>query len=257
MRAIKELGQNFLINPSIAAAIAGFANLTPGDRVWEIGPGMGILTGELIERGAKLTAFELDRRMEEPLIEKYGERFELVMQDILKLDWQEQINQEPARIKLVANIPYQITSPLLNLIERHHQSFETIVLMVQREVAHRLAGSPNNKDYGLMTIKLQLIFDIKLLLDVGREEFDPVPRVDSAVISLAQRKDPPLIKNPLKFRQIATVAFAHRRKTMRNNLLALIPRERVAILEQSSGIDLSRRGETLSEAEFIILSDHI
>lgn len=257
MKAIKELGQNFLTNPSIAAAIAGFALINPGDKVWEIGPGTGILTGELLRRGARLTAFELDRRMQDILTERYGKSLELVMQDILRVDWNERIAQEEGKIKLVANIPYQITSPLLNLIERHHESFETIVLMVQKEVAHRLAATPDNKDYGLMTIKMQLIFDIKLLLDVGREQFEPVPRVDSAVISLVKRKDPPLIKHPDKFRQIATVAFAHRRKTLRNNLLALIPRERVAIVEQSSGIDLSRRGETLSEAEFIILSDHI
>ncbi|MDZ4182670.1 MAG: rRNA adenine dimethyltransferase family protein, partial [Candidatus Cloacimonadaceae bacterium] len=115
MKAIKELGQNFLTNPSIAAAIAGFASINPGDKVWEIGPGTGILTGELLRRGARLTAFELDRRMQDILTERYGKSLELVMQDILRVDWNERIAEEEGKIKLVANIPYQITSPLLNL----------------------------------------------------------------------------------------------------------------------------------------------
>ncbi len=255
VRALKALGQNFLIDKSIASDIAALANITPADRIWEIGPGTGILTRELLTTGACLTAFELDTRLEDGLRSEFGPALDLRMQDILQANWPQLIEEQKQQIKLVANIPYHITSPLLALLESHHRHFSVIVLMLQKEVAERVCASAGSKAYGLLSIRMQLIFDTSLCLQVGREKFDPVPNVDSAVIKLISRRETPQINDPDRFHRIIRAAFSHRRKTLRNNLLCLFSREQLDAMQTRSGIDLNRRGETLSEAEYITLCD--
>jgi len=255
--AIKALGQNWLNDPEIAGQIADLAQIEPYDRVWEIGPGTGILTRELHSKGADITAFELDKRVEHSLLELFPNRFELRMQDVLSANWSELIGAKQGSIKLVANIPYHITSPLLALLERYSSHFCKVVLMLQKEVAERLCATAGSKAYGLLSLRIQLYFDAQLALHVSRDKFTPIPNVDSAVLVLTPRLDPPLLKDPKLFHRIITAAFAHRRKTLRNNLLPIYNREQLANLEHRSGIDLSRRGETLSEAEFITLCDSI
>lgn len=257
MRPLKALGQNFLTSPEIASDIVSQAGISAADTVWEIGPGKGILTRALLARGCSLTAFELDSRLAQPLQEEFGDSVKLVLGDILQVDWTDELSHYSHQIKLVANIPYQITSPLLSLLERHNQHFEHIVLMVQKEVAERICAPPGKKDYGVMTLRLRRLFDSQILIQVGREHFDPVPAVDSAVISLKPRAIPPLIPDLKKYLLLIRLAFAHRRKTLRNNLGSLADKARLEAAQTSSGIDLSRRGETLSEAEFILLSQHI
>ncbi|HRY83904.1 MAG TPA: 16S rRNA (adenine(1518)-N(6)/adenine(1519)-N(6))-dimethyltransferase RsmA [Candidatus Cloacimonadota bacterium] len=257
MKALKELGQNFLIDPSIASAIADAGEIIPGESVWEIGPGKGILTTQIIQRGARLMAFELDRRLEDPLKTLFGDQLNLLRADVLRVDWNELLAQEPEHIKLIANIPYQITSPLLSRLETHHTSFSRIVLMLQKEVAERLTASVGTKAYGLMTLRLQLLFEIRIALQVPREMFDPVPGVDSAVIVMSPRIDPPRLQNPAVFHQLIHHAFMHRRKTFRNNLMQMLSKLEIAALEKHSKLDLTRRGETFSEAEFIRLCDII
>lgn len=255
MKAIKELGQHFLIDPAIASDIADLGEIQPGERVWEVGPGPGILSAEIISRNAKLEAFELDRRMASILRERFGDKIDLVLIDILKLNWAQQIQQGKSPLKIIANIPYQITSPLLYMIQEHHEHFHHVVLMVQKEVALRLSAKPGIKEYGPLTIKLGLCFDISTAFMVGRQSFDPIPKVDSAVIVLRIRRDPPAIADPACFAKVLTAAFAHRRKTLRNNLLPLLGKEKSQALEQLSGIDFNRRAETLDETEFIRLGD--
>lgn len=257
MKALKELGQNFLIDSGIASAIADAGEIQAGDPVWEIGPGKGILTSQILQRGAKLTAFELDRRLEEPLKLQFGDSLKLLRADVLRVDWNELLATEPGTVKLIANIPYQITSPLLSLLEKHQSRFSRIVLMLQKEVAERLTASVGTKAYGLMTLRQQLLFDISILLQVPREMFDPVPGVDSAVIVMTPRLDPPRLQNPALFHQLIHHAFMHRRKTFRNNLMQMLSKLEIAALEKHSKLDLTRRGETFSEAEFIRLCDII
>ena len=254
MRPIKSLGQNFLTQPEIATRIVELAEVAACDRVWEIGPGHGILTRALLKTGCLLKAFELDRRLEAPLREEFGNSVDLVFGDILRLDWVKELASECRPIKLVANIPYNITSPLLSLLERHHERFQSATLMLQKEVAERVTARPGTKAYGVMTLRLKRIFDASILLQVGREHFAPVPQVDSAVVSLKPRADKPLIPDLEKYLALIDLAFAHRRKTLRNNLLSHYDHDRIAGLQDQSGIDLKRRGETLSETEFITLS---
>ncbi len=254
MKAIKELGQHFLTDGSIADAIVDLADIHNGEHVWEIGPGPGILSAALLARGAKVRAFELDKRMAEILASRFQTNFSLVLKDILKVDWTAELAAYPAPIKLVANIPYQITSPLLYMLEEHSASFQCIVLMLQKEVAERLSAKPGKKSYGLLTLRLGLKYDTQIKIMVGKEYFDPVPKVDSAVVLMRPRAILASIGHPDVFHKVITAAFAHRRKTLRNNLIPLVGKNHMAALE-ACGIDLGKRAETISEADFIRLSD--
>jgi 16S rRNA (adenine1518-N6/adenine1519-N6)-dimethyltransferase len=257
VKAIKELGQHFLIDASVAADIADLGQLSPKDRVWEIGPGLGILTAEILKRDAVLEAFELDSRMAKVLNERFPQQIDLQIIDILKLDWEQQLFRGPRPLKLLANIPYQITSPLLYKLEEHHSNFSVIVMMIQKEVAERLCADPGKKIYGPLTLRLGLKYDIKTAFMVGKEYFEPVPKVDSAVIVMTPRPNAPQIKNPKAFHKLVITAFAHRRKTLKNNLLPWIGKDRMQKLAAQSDLDFGRRAETLSEKDFICLSDHI
>jgi 16S rRNA (adenine1518-N6/adenine1519-N6)-dimethyltransferase len=257
LKPLKELGQNFLNDSSIAAEIAALADLKHGERIWEIGPGKGILTNEILAYDVDLTAFELDRRLEQPLKERFGNKLNLIRSDVLRVNWQELLDQSPQNVKLVANIPYQITSPLLSRLEEHRARFDKVVLMVQKEVAERLTAKVGTKDYGLMTIRMQLVFDIEIGLQVNRVFFDPAPNVDSAVIVMRPRQDSPRHRDPELFYRLIHHAFQHRRKTLRNNLLHMMTKLQLAALEKQSRFDLTRRGETFSETEFIDLCDLI
>lgn len=257
MKALKELGQHFLKSSSLAAAIAELGDLQAGDRVWEIGPGKGILTDELLKYPIRLRAFELDRRLYEDLESQYRDRVDFVFKDVLRADWPELIALDKPPLKLIANIPYQITTPLLSLLEKHHDDFARVVLMVQKEMGERLAALAGTKSYSPLTIRLKLNYGISLALNVPRTEFEPEPKVDSVVIVMSPRPDKPLIKEPKLFGQVLDAAFAHRRKNLANNLLPLLGKERFMALQQSTELDFKRRGETLEEAEFIRLSELI
>jgi 16S rRNA (adenine1518-N6/adenine1519-N6)-dimethyltransferase len=256
-RPIKSLGQHFLIHEEIAERMVSEAGINDRDCVWEIGPGKGILTGQLLRTGCNLIAYELDKRMCQILQTGIDPPFELINQDILKINWETEIAKSPEQIKLVANIPYNITSPLLYLLEKHHLSFSRIVLMIQKEVAQRICAEPGTKAYGVMTLRLKRIFDAGILFIVTKDHFDPPPEVDSAVICLEPRKIQPKISDVKKYLLLISLAFAHRRKTLRNNLSSLMTKQRMVEIQNLTGIDFNRRGETLSEAEFITLCDSI
>lgn len=256
MKAIKELGQHFLKDPALAGEIADFAELKAGDRVWEIGPGQGILTAALLQRGARVSAFELDKRMQEVLNKRFpADNLELVMADILQVDWAARLAQYPSPIKLVANIPYQISSPLLYLLESYHQHFERIVMMLQKEVVERLCSPPGKKSYGQLTLRLGLKYNSRIVMRLKPEDFDPPPQVDSAVILMTPRPDAPELIAPDVFYALIKAAFAHKRKTLRNNLIAHLGKAKTQVLEAQSGIDFSQRAECLYEADFIRLSE--
>lgn len=257
MKAIKALGQHFLTDAGIASRIADLGQISAGERIWEIGPGHGILTDEILSRGAHLEAFELDSRMAKPLYKRFPEGLKLEIIDILKLDWAAQIASGDSPLKLIANIPYQISSPLLYRLEAHHNSFSRIVMMIQKEVAERLSAGPGGKSYGPLTLRLALKYDIHSAFMVGKEYFEPVPKVDSMVITMTPRQRLPIINHPELFHTLIIRAFAHRRKTLRNNLLPMIGKDKLHKLESISTMDFGLRAQTLSEEDFICLSDLI
>lgn len=251
----KSLGQHFLKDKNIIRKIVDIAEIKENEPIWEVGPGMGILTGELLNRKADLTCFEIDSSLYNILEEKFGDQIRLVKQDILKANWQDHFPEN--KIKIVANLPYQITSPFLFEVSRYSDHFSRVVVMIQKEVAQRINAKIGTKDYGILTLKMQYYFNVKYEFTVKPHVFKPPPKVDSAVISLMPRKDKPKIENEKLFWRIVETAFRNRRKMLRRNLRELIPVEKIEQIQNLGIIDLKRRGETLTEIEFIKLYELI
>ena len=250
----KKWGQHFLKDNNIVRKIVAESEITKEDKVWEIGPGKGILTQEILAVTSKLTLFEIDPEVIEIIQEKFGNELEIHAGDVIKIDWKPLLT-EP--IKIVANIPYQITSPLLYKICRNSDNIKSVTLMVQKEFADRLKAKPNTKEYAALTLKTQFFYNVKQLFKVPAHLFFPPPRVDSAVIHLTLREDIPDMKNLELFNKLVDVAFSMRRKTLRNNLKAFLGADNLSKLEESKLIDLSRRGETLSEEEYLNLYSYL
>jgi 16S rRNA (adenine1518-N6/adenine1519-N6)-dimethyltransferase len=246
----KSLGQHFLKDKNIVAKIARLAQIKKDELVWEIGPGKGILTSELLAYDCNLICFELDRTLFPILEEKFGKKIILVKQDILKADWQQYFTKE--NIKIVANLPYQITSPFLFRVAKFSQKFSQVVVMIQKEVAKRIQATPGSKDYGLLSLKMQYYFEPEYQFTVKPHLFVPPPKVDSAVISLFPRQNRPELEDEKFFWRVVETAFGQRRKMLRRNLRQLTSKENLLKI-QNNPIDLRRRGETLTEAEFIQL----
>ena len=253
---IKQFGQHFLIEDSIADAIIEAAQITEDDQVWEIGPGKGILTERIIKKTGNLTAFEIDNRLTVYLLNRFPGII-LINRDVLQVDWKEYFDKQYSnkKIKLLSNLPYQITSPVLYKLEEFAENFSCITLMLQKEVADRLSAVPGKKAYGVLTLRMQYSFKIKQLFNVSPSAFLPQPQVQSAVIQLLPRKDKPVVNSLDTFRQIVNKAFLSRRKTLKNNLRSFLPNETVNSLALQSNIDFNRRGETLEEKDFINLAD--
>lgn len=250
IKAKKKFGQHFLTDINIVNQMIEAASIKNEENIWEIGPGLGILTEQLIVKTKKLVAFEIDNDLIPILSKKYNEKFMLVHKDILDVNWSDYLH-ENGTTKLVANIPYQITSPLLYKIVDYREHFSKIVIMIQKEVAERLSAKPANKNYGVLTIKTQFYFNIELLCKVPASSFSPVPKVDSAVVVLTPRKDIPDISNLDYFWALVESCFRNRRKTLRNNLIPFVNSSEMMKLLETIPIDLNRRGETLSEEEYI------
>jgi 16S rRNA (adenine1518-N6/adenine1519-N6)-dimethyltransferase len=250
-RAKKELGQHFLKDRNIAAKIAGLGYIKPGEEVWEIGPGRGILTRELLEFTDKVTAFEIDEELYPVIEEAFGDRINLVKRDVLRVDWDEMIGKE--NIKIVANIPYQITSPLIIKTINFREHVDVVVIMIQKEVAERLRAKPSCKEYSFLTIKTQFYFDVKYEFTVKPHLFFPKPKVESAVVSLYPKAEIPYLAEPEKFWEVVNASFRSRRKTLRNNMKYILSNVQIAELEKVSEIDLVRRAETLTIPEFVDL----
>ena len=250
----KKWGQNFLRDKNIVRKIVRLSGVTAADKVWEIGPGEGILTDELLKVTENLSLFEIDPAIVEMTMERYGDLVRVYPGDVIKIDWK-QLLTEP--VKIVANIPYQITSPLLYKICRNSNMIPSVTLMVQKEFADRLRAVPNTKEYAGLTIKTQFFYHVKQLFKVPAHVFYPPPRVDSAVIQLTLRDDIPNLENLELFNQLVDAAFAMRRKTLRNNLKNFIGSDNIKLLEEANIIDLRRRGETLSEEEYLNLYSYL
>lgn len=253
----KKLGQNFLIDDSVVAGIVAAAGIREGDPVLEIGPGIGTLTQGLAEAGAAVTAVELDRRLLDVLgktLEGY-ENVKVIHGDILKIDISREINQE--NYKVVANLPYYITTPIIMKFLEERLPVELLVTMVQKEVAERMVAKPGGKDYGALSVAVQYYTKPEIMFIVPPQAFIPPPAVESAVIRCTVRSTPPVtVISEKMFFRVVKAAFAQRRKTLANALKAagLVKDELEQVLTQA-GIDGMRRGEQLSLEEFAAIAN--
>jgi 16S rRNA (adenine1518-N6/adenine1519-N6)-dimethyltransferase len=254
VRPKKRFGQNFLHDSSVVERILTAAAVDAGARVLEIGPGLGALTERLLEQGAEMTVMEVDRELAARLVERGEPKLTVHQGDALRLDWPTLLSAPPYR--LVANLPYNISSQILFKILDHHRLFSRLVLMFQKEVGDRLCASPGGRDYGILSVFCQLWFDVKRVTVVHPGAFFPPPKVQSVVLCFDPLAAPrvPVAAEPF-FRRVVKGSFSQRRKTLRN---ALVGSGFAAGLDEAlsaADIDPGRRGETLSLAEFARLSD--
>ena len=248
----KKLGQNFLIKRGIVDEIVHAAELTVGEPVLEVGPGIGTLTQGLAQSGADVTAIELDRRLLEVLdttLASY-DNVRIIHGDVLKLDVPTIMNHKP--FKVVANLPYYITTPIIMSLLESKLPIERLVVMVQKEVALRMVAKPGTKDYGALSVAVQYYTEPDIVLDVPPKSFLPAPAVTSSVIRCVLRNKPPVdvIDEKLFFR-VLKAGFAQRRKTFSNTMKTTgLTRDRIEELLAKANIDGQRRGETFTLQEF-------
>ena len=262
-RPRKRFGQHFLTNGHIADRIVESAAIDSNDTVLEIGPGKGILTERIIRLAGTVFAVEIDRDLSENLRQRFGgiEGFHLVESDILKLDLGELFRDVSSQIKVVSNLPYNISSPVLELLIQNRALISDAVLMVQREVARRLLAPAGTKDYGLTTLNISLCAEGRKVMNVRPGAFDPPPEVMSTVISLvfSEQYRYPLIDENI-FRMITGAAFRQRRKMVRNTLIPFfvsrgIGKPSAMEIFLSAGIDIQLRPESLTVDDFVKISN--
>lgn len=260
LRPSKALGQHFLADGNTIQRIVDIAQVRPGDRIVEIGPGLGALTQGLLDQGAYVAAIEKDAGLFRVLSELFSghPRLVLLHADALRVDPSGVFPGEwPSGTprKVVANLPYYITSQLLMHILESAPPFEQVVVMVQREVAQRLVAPPGSKEYGALTVGVAFRAEVELAAKIPPTVFIPPPAVASEVVVLRPRPCPYDVGDPACFHRVVRAAFGKRRKTLANALkeLGLSAREAALALE-ACGIDPARRGETLTLAEFASLS---
>ena len=257
-RLRKSRGQNFLIHENVVESILRLLDLDPSDEVLEIGPGLGFLTRRLVERVATVWAVEIDGQLVARLRQSglaANQKFHLIHGDILEVPLADMLPSAP--IKLVGNLPYSISTQVLFRILARRGNFSSLVLMVQKEVADRIAGQPGNKDYGTLSVWCQAHGRITAKLKVSPEAFFPRPKVRSTVLKIELYPEPRAPDDELALlRMLVRAAFGQRRKTLANALMPLLKfdRDQVESFLRAQNIDPRRRGETLSVGEFIKLA---
>lgn len=257
LRADKKLGQNFLIDETVVRRIVEAAELTPEDTVLEVGPGIGTLTQGLAESGANVVAVELDKRLL-PVLDVTLEGYDnvrIVNGDILQVDIMEQVQKHD--FKCCANLPYYITTPIIFAILEKRLPMERLVVMVQKEVAERMAAKPGSKDYGALSVAIQYFTEPEIAFIVPPSSFIPAPSVDSAVIVCKRRSTPPVeVCDENLFFRVVKAAFSLRRKMLSNSLKNMgIKGEQVSKWLELAGVDGKRRAETLSLEDFAALTN--
>ena len=247
----KRFGQNFLVDRSVVARILDAIDPKPADEVVEIGPGLGALTGPLLERLPRLHAIELDRDLAARLRERYPpERLILHEGDALRFDFA----TLPAPLRVVGNLPYNVSTPLLFHLAGFAGRFVDLHFMLQREVVERMVAAPSTPQYGRLSVMLQYRFRMRKLFAVPAGAFRPAPNVESAVVRLLPlaRPEGPASDEPL-FAETVMRAFSHRRKTLRNALSGLATESDI----RAAGVEPGLRAENLSVADFVALSNYI
>lgn len=268
LHAKKGLGQNFLTSPSILEKIVSAAEIKATDNVIEIGPGLGALTQQLAGSAGEVLAIEIDDDLIPVLNELFAEdsHVTIVHGDVMKLDLQELINShfsDPNRpVKVVANLPYYITTPILMMLLKSRIKWAAICVMMQKEVADRVVARADTKDYGALTLAVQARMDAKIAFDVSKRYFLPSPKVDSAIVVLTPRKVPlsPAPADVDKMFAVIRSCFSHRRKNLRNNLRGIVGKDAVKMAQAAAaieplGITLQQRPGELTLSQYAALTN--
>lgn len=266
--ANKNLGQNFLINENVVNSIVQASNITKDDLVIEIGPGLGTLTEYLLEEAGKVIAIELDERMLKILNDRFfmSNNFQVINEDVLKVDLEKLIKEEKLKnslknAKIVANLPYYITTPIIMKLLEEELDIESITVMIQKEVADRLIAVPGEKQSGAITYSVYYYAESEPVLLVDNDSFIPEPEVQSEVIKLSIRKTPAIeLENKDLFFKVIKISFMQRRKTLLNALVnggVFKDKNHAKEVFEKLGLDLNIRGETLSMEDFAKLCQNI
>ena len=261
----KKFGQNFLVDESILKSIIDCSELSKDDCVLEIGPGLGVMTQALCEKAGKVLAVEIDRKLIPILkVSLFGiDNVKVINEDILKLDLKAVLEENfgDSPVKVVANLPYYITTPIIMRLLEEKINFKSITVMVQKEVGERLAADPGGKDYGSLSVAVQYRCIPNKIMVVPPESFIPQPAVESMVVRLDSRDKPPVdLKDEKMYFRVVKASFGQRRKTLLNALSAGNlgkTKDELKELLVRNGIDEKRRGETLSLEEFARIANDI
>ena len=250
----KRFGQNFLHDPAVIGRIVQAINPGPDDSVVEIGPGQGAITLPLLQAAGKLNVVELDRDLVGPLAERCRDLGELAVHnaDALSFDFCALVEDRPLRI--VGNLPYNISTPLLFYLLRQHTCIQDMHFMLQKEVVGRMAARPGGSAWGRLSVMLQYRCEVLPLFDIGPGAFKPPPKVESAFVRLVPHNSPPVeVEDETIFSDLVRQAFSQRRKTLRNTLRAILDVDEIS----AAGIDPTARAETLGLAEFAALANRV
>lgn len=250
-KARKRFGQNFLVDHFVIDSIISAIDPKAGENLVEIGPGLGALTNPVLNLIDKLTVVEIDRDLVLKL--QTNPKLEVINIDALQFDFNKIIKTQNQKIRLFGNLPYNISTPLLIHLLQFQEIIADMHFMLQKEVADRLCASPNCKAYGKLSILMQYFFEIVPIIEVPPQAFRPVPKVNSSVIRLTPLKQANQVKNWAKLVEVTSLAFLHRRKTLKNNLGKIVE---VADL-QNLNIDPNARAENLSLDDYINLANFL
>jgi len=256
----KKFGQNFLVNEDARKKLIDNLDIDENSVVWEIGPGLGCMTDEILGRGADLTVFEIDKGFASLITgffedyEKKG-KFRLVLGDVMKT-WKGQLEKSTVPHRLFGNLPYNIAASIIADTIENNIRFDKCVFTVQKEVAQRMTAKPGTEDYSSFSVLCQWAYDIKNVVDLGGGNFWPKPNVDSRAVLFTKKEDFPCCKSPLTFLKMQRSLFLSRRKTVRNNLTQYLKNGDLALQAlESAGIDPMKRAEVLQISELLKLSD--
>ena len=251
----KSLGQNFLMDKNIIHKISDSIKPSEDDLIVEIGPGAGALTKELIQKNCDVICFEIDTRLKEILESIESEKLKIVFNDFLKVNLKEYIDEKKYKnIYFVGNLPYYITTAIINKIIDESNPYE-ITVMVQKEVGDRFMSKPNSRDYGSLSVFLQYNFDVTKVVNVNKRCFEPVPKVDSVVVKLSKNKKIQA-QNEEKFYKLVKDSFTQKRKNLRNNLRNYDLNKIENVLKKYNK-DLTSRAESLKIEEFVDISNNL
>lgn len=262
--ADKSLGQNFLVSDEVVEGIVESANINKEDIIIEIGPGLGVLTNLLLEKSDDVIAVELDNRMVEIISDRFKEKTNLTVihEDILKVDLKELLNNrkksENSKVKVVANLPYYISTPIIMKLLEQNQIIDEIIVMVQKEVGQRLTAKTGTRVAGAITYAVEFYSDATAIINVPKESFVPSPKVESVVIKLKIKKQTQDINKEMLFKVIKT-AFSQRRKTLSNALVngGIVEKNKLEEVLEKAGLEKNVRGENLTLEDFIKLCENI
>ncbi|NLM01224.1 MAG: ribosomal RNA small subunit methyltransferase A [Treponema sp.] len=260
----KKFGQNFLINSSARQKLADVLDLSPGMKVWEVGPGLGALTHEILQKGARLTAFEIDKGFcsilptffdSEYLSQTSGAAFNLIPGDVLKT-WKDEFKKNGAPERFFANLPYNVATAIIVDMISEGLRFDKAVITVQKEVAMRMTAKPGNQNYSSFSVLCQWAYDISNVIDLSGGSFWPRPNVDSRAVKFVKKENFPRCKNDKYFMEMLRSLFLTRRKTIKNNLTQFYSNTDLAFtVLNKANINPQLRAEKLSVDELLALSD--